>query len=384
MKWIFLVFLLLSPAFSEAQKILSKSAEVSIITLGPYQEEVYSAFGHSAIRIHDPETGEDLAFNYGTFTFDSSFYINFLRGNLRYKLGVSEYAPFRDFYISENRFVHEQVLNLDSVQKQKVYNYLHNNIQPQNATYQYDYFYNNCSTKVRDLFVELFGEKLKFDGSYLTSGYSIRDLTHMYLGQQPWGELGIEICLGSPMDKRLSKDEYMFLPDYTESGFDHATLGGVPIVREKKEIYRTISEAKEQRTVTPRITFLLLFMLAVVISVNDWRRRSLSTWFDTILFALTGCVGIILMLLWLFTAHTAAAQNYNLLWAVPFHLGAALLLLNKRLDKILKRYFIAVGALSCCTLLLWFFLPQQLNVALIPLVLTIAIRSFLISRLAGQ
>ena len=120
--------------------------------------------------------------------------------------------------------------------------YLYLYSQPQNATYRYDYFYNNCATKVRDVFVELFQEKLNFNGSYVTTSYTIRDLTDIYLVQQPWGDLGIDICLGLPMDKKLTPFEYMFLPDYIESGFEHATINGKPIVKEKIVAYEAKPE----------------------------------------------------------------------------------------------------------------------------------------------
>lgn len=240
-KGITIVFLLLSLVTS-AQITLSESAEISVITCGPYQGEVYSAFGHSAIRVRDPLTGEDLAFNYGVFNFTPGFYLNFTRGNLLYKLGVYPYSLFRDAYISQNRYVHEQILNLNPNQKQQVRDYLYRNARPENAVYNYDYFYNNCATKVRDVFVELFGDSLKFNGSYVKTSYTIRDLTNIYLTKQPWGDLGIDICLGLPMDKKLSPFEYMFLPDFVESGFDHATLNGNPIVKEKIAVY----EAKQK------------------------------------------------------------------------------------------------------------------------------------------
>jgi hypothetical protein len=172
-----LVFCLLF-SVSRAQTILSPQAEISIITCGPYQGELYSAFGHSAIRVIDPVRGFDIAFNYGVFDFNQpNFYLNFTRGYLYYKLGVYSYPDFRDHYISYNRYVHEQALALDSAQKQKVFSYLENNSLPQNQTYRYDYFYNNCASKVRDVFVEVFKAEIKFDSSFIKTNYTIRVLT---------------------------------------------------------------------------------------------------------------------------------------------------------------------------------------------------------------
>ncbi|MBB5282639.1 hypothetical protein HNQ92_000760 [Rhabdobacter roseus] len=379
-KGIVAVFLLLALSTS-AQIPLSDRAEISVITCGPYQGELYSAFGHSAIRVHDPEAGVDLAYNYGVFQFNSAFYLNFTRGHLLYNLGVYPYDRFRDFYISQNRYVHEQLLNLRAEQKQKVADYLYHNAQPENATYRYDYFYNNCATKVRDVFVVLFRDSLKFDGTYVTTSYSLRDLTDIYLAQQPWGDLGIDICLGLPMDKKITPFEYMFLPDYVESGFDHATLNGVALVKEKKVIYEAAPETVSFRWFHPWLVFGLFLLFTLVLSYSDWQKKKLTKWFDVALFSIAGWVGVLLLFLWTATDHRAAANNFNLLWAFPLHALAAIFLLRKQFYPLLSNYFRVFGILSVATLLLWFVLPQRLNVYLIPFVVALGVRAFTMAKL---
>ncbi|MEQ8575940.1 MAG: DUF4105 domain-containing protein, partial [Fulvivirga sp.] len=170
-----------------AQNIqLSEKAEINILTCGPFQGELYSAFGHSAIRVYDPVNGLDLLYNYGVFDFDQpNFYLNFARGNLNYKLAVMDYTRFRDYYIYYNRYIHEQVLNLNIEQKQKLFDFLQWNMKPENQYYLYDYFYDNCATRVRDALITTFGDDITFDGSYIETDYTIRDLTDIYLAQQP-------------------------------------------------------------------------------------------------------------------------------------------------------------------------------------------------------
>ena len=195
---IFALTILVRPAFTQPAAVdamqLSPNAQISIVTIGPWQGEVYSAFGHSAIRVYDPQFGVDAFFNYGAFTFNQpNFYLNFAKGHLNYKLDVDPYPLYRDHYISYNRFLHEQVLNLDAAQTQKVFNYLFWNSQPENQYYLYDYFYNNCATKLRDVLKETLKDDVTFDGSYITTDYTIRELTDIYLKYQPWGDLGIDI-----------------------------------------------------------------------------------------------------------------------------------------------------------------------------------------------
>lgn len=376
--------LLVSTIHLQAQSLnLSDESQISIITCGPYAHELYAAFGHSAIRVYDPQQPIDFAYNYGVFDFDQpNFYLNFARGYLYYKLGVYHYPHFRDYYINHNRFIHEQVLNLTQDQKQRIFEYLEWNAQPQNQTYRYDYFYNNCATKIRDVFVEALGKDLQFDESFIRSEYTIRQLTDLYLDPQPWGDLGIDICLGLPMDKKASPYEYMFLPDYIEYSFDNATLQDQPIVREKLSIYEAIPEGIPFNFFHPWIVFGTLLVMASGLSYYDWKRRQLSKWFDITLFTVIGWIGVLLLLLWTATDHKAAANNFNLLWAFPFHAIAAPLLLKAKLPGWLLKYFKATSVILLVTLVLWFILPQQLNVFLIPVVATILIRSWLITKLS--
>lgn len=373
-----LVFCLLF-SVSRAQTILSPQAEISIITCGPYQGELYSAFGHSAIRVIDPVRGFDIAFNYGMFDFNQpNFYLNFTRGYLYYKLGVYSYPDFRDHYISCNRYVHEQVLALDSAKKQRVFDYLETNARPENQTYRYDYFYNNCASKVRDVFVDVFKAEIKFDSSFIKTNYTIRDLTELYLQQQPWGDLGIDVCLGLPMDKKASAYDYMFLPDYIESSFDRVTLSGLPIVREKISVYESLPETIPFHWYHPWIVFGLLFLLAAIISYRDWQRQKLSKWFDVTLFGAAGIVGLLLFILWVATDHKAAANNFNLAWAFPFHLVGAIGLLKRTSQKWISGYFTFAAIISALLLGFWTLLPQALNPFLLPVIFIILMRSLVI------
>ena len=273
----------------------------------------------------------DYAFNYGVFDFNKpNFYLNFALGHNYYMLGVYDYQAFQQSYIADNRYIHEQVLDLTDSQKQKVFNYLMWNAQPENSSYLYDYFYDNCATRIRDVIVTALGDDVTFDGSYITTDYTIRQLTDLYLTRQPWGDLGIDIGLGMPMDKKASPYEYMFLPDYVESGFDHATVNkdGViaQLVGEKKIIYESRDEPIRHGLPHPLYVFGFLALVAIVLSVRDFKRQKLSWVFDMLLFGITGLLGILLLLLWFFTDHKAAANNLNILWALPTNFVAAIVL----------------------------------------------------------
>jgi len=361
-----------------AQK-LSDRATISVITCGPYQGELYSAFGHSAFRVYDPDQNIDAVFNYGVFDFDQpNFYLNFARGYLYYKLAAYDYQRFEASYIYYNRYIHDQELNLTAEQKQKLFDYLMWNRKPENENYRYDYFYNNCATKIRDVVVTALGKDVTFDGSYITTDYTIRDLTDIYLKQQPWGDLGIDICLGLPMDKKASPYEYMFLPDYIESGFDHATIQqngvAVPLVKTKVNVYDARPEELPGGLPHPLYFFGGFALVCLGITAWDFKRKKATTILDALLFAVTGLLGVLLFCLWFFTDHQAAARNLNLLWALPTNLVAAIALFWR--PDWLRKYFLGVAGLSAVLLLTWGVLPQQLHTSLIPVVIVILMRAF--------
>jgi len=384
MKFTFIALLLLvQTAFAQPKVAntpkLSPRAEISIITLGPWQGEVYSAFGHSAIRVYDPNLNADAFYNYGVFSFNQpNFYLKFAQGHLNYKLDVDPYIPYRDYYISNNRFVHEQILNLNEEQTQKVFDYLYWNSMPENQYYMYDYFYNNCATKLRDVLKISLKDEVDFDSTFITTDYTIRQLTDLYLGHQPWGDLGIDICLGLPMDKHASPYEYMFLPDYIEQSFDHATVrrdsAVVPLVKTKVSVYESQPEEIPVSIVHPWVVFGLFLLITGAITWFDLKRNRKSKWFDVILFGLVGAVGLLLFVLWTATDHRAAARNLNILWAMPLHLIFIPLYLKSK--KIAITYFKGIAILNVLLLLTWAWLPQQLNVFLIPFVLALTIRAW--------
>ena len=386
MKYLLVLFgLFISSFASHAQITLSPEAEIHVLTCGPYQPELYSAFGHSAIRVTDPGTGLDLLFNYGVFDFDQpNFYLNFARGFLNYKLAVMDYGRFRDYYIMQNRYIHEQVLNLTQEQKQQYFDFLQWNIRPENQFYYYDYFYDNCATRIRDGLITTFGDSLRFDGSYIESNYTIRDLTDLYLQEQPWGDLGIDICLGLPMDKHASPDMYMFLPDYIEQGFNNAfiTTAGVevPLVKETIITYESTPEPDASSTITPLIAFSILLLLGIVWTVIEFRKKIRYRYLDVVLFSIVGLVGWLLFILWVATDHGAAARNLNLLWAVPVYFPLALWLIKPERSGRIRWFFKIMFFANVLVIFFWETFPQDLHTSLVPLVALLALRCWRLSR----
>src|SRR5690606_7383252 len=164
------------------------------------------------------------------------------------------------------------------------FDYLVWNAKPENQFYFYDYFYDNCATKLPEIVQKVFGDAVVFDGSHITQPRSIRALTDLYLKYQPWGDLGIDLCLGLPMDKIATPYEHMFLPDYVELGFDHATINGQPLVKEKIIRYEPVPQTFSNRLFQPVYVFSLFALLVVTITILDFKRKRTSNWFDALVF----------------------------------------------------------------------------------------------------
>jgi hypothetical protein len=376
-KWAVLLLLFFTLS-GVGQWQLSRQAEIRIVTCGPGQKELYSAFGHSAVRVLDPVLGLDLIYNYGVFDFDQpNFYLNFAKGNLLYKLAVTDYRRFLYPYQRDGRYVREQILHLNQAQKQAYFNFLQWNALPENQTYRYDYFYDNCATRIRDGLQQVLGDTLRFDTNYVDASLSIRELCDLYLTQQPWGDLGIDICLGLPMDKKASAWEYMFLPDYLEQGLGSATLatshGRKPLVASRQV---TFAEEAQDQTPIFRPVLVFLAVLAVMLALSVWQylKKRYHPLPDFLLFFCVGLIGVLLFILWFFTDHAAAASNFNLLWALPIHFIMAFTTLKESARQKYALVYLGLAIWHGLVVLFWVGLPQDLHLALLPLNLLLGVR----------
>ena len=346
--------------------------EFSIITIGPYEDELYSAFGHSGIRYRDKLNNIDLFYNYGIFDFDQpNFYINFLNGQLLYMVGKYNYQTVENFYINQKRYVKEQVLNLNNSEKIILFNYLEQNIKPENRTYLYNYVYNNCATKIRDILITVYGERITFKKK--SDNQTIRALMDKYLKNNKWGDLGIDICLGLEIDKKASYSEEMFLPEYLFINLEDSFLDDNVNLISKTNIINSNSPVINKNIFQPKYIFLLFLIICVFLSFRQIKYSLLYIYFDFTVFFISGVIGALLIYLWFFTDHLSSF-NYNLIWAVPFNLIFSFLLIFNFKSTLTRWYFIINCAVLFSLLILWNFLPQDLNDILIFFVLGMLLR----------
>ena len=379
MKKLYILFFLI-PFVNKAQNIqLSPQAEVSVITCGPGHEELYATFGHSAFRVLDIPNKIDRVYNYGTFNFDTpNFYLNFARGKLLYDLRAYNFGTFLNSYHRENRWVKGQVLDLSSDEIQQVFNFLEKNAKPENRSYKYDFFYDNCSTKLYDVLEIVLGDKLVFKNNFDEHNYSHRDLIQMYLSNHPWGDFGIDLALGSDIDKKASSKEYMFLPDFVFESFTKINIKDTQnektIVKRTEEILLDYEDKNQQAFFTPLIVFSILAFLIITLTYIDFKKKKRNKFLDFILFLTTGVIGIVILLLWFATDHAATANNFNIFWAFSPNLILAFTLLKSKNRSILKHYILFLLILLDVTVLLWIFKIQIFHTALIPILIALYTR----------
>jgi hypothetical protein len=383
-KYILLFFLFAFIKSYNSQVNLSVYSEVSLITAGP-GAELFEAFGHSAIRIKDPVLQIDLIYNYGMFDFKApNFYSNFTKGKLLYSLGRYNFEYFLESYKRDKRWVKQQVLNLTQQEKQTFFLYLENNALPENATYSYDPYFNNCATKLRDITISILGDKVVFIDENIKKNQSFRQLMNKEIHWNTWGNFGINLALGSKLDQKATSEQYMYLPKYVYAIFKDSQLfiKNQPeniILRE--DVLLDFEEQKQEIAIfNPFLIFSILSLIGIFITFSDYKKEKRSKWLDFILLFTTGIAGILIVFLWFFTDHSTAPNNFNFLWAFAPNLITAFLMLKKNHQKWMKFYFIFSLVLLINIPIIWMSEAQLFPVAVIPILILLFIRYLFLSK----
>lgn len=374
-----LLFLLLWPATGLAQPTLSPEAEVSLVTVYPGRA-LYSAYGHTAFRVRDPAQNIDVTYNYGTFDFEAQgFYLKFLRGQLDYVLSRPPTAPAFRLYEQRERSIVEQVLNLSAAQQADLFAALETNYLPENRAYRYDFFFDNCSTRPRDVLKATLGSALRFGDP--APPQTFRQLLAPYLQSRSWLTFGINLILGAPVDRTATQQETWFLPLHLMEAMDEAqVLRGetrVPLVARTDTVYW--ADPTFWQTASFPWPLLCLGLLALgLVGWTLWamrKGRALPRMVDGFLFGAAGAMGLLMAFLWLGTEHVVTGPNWNLLWAWPTHVVAAGLLGWKRPPTGLRYYWLATAIVTGIAGVGWAAWPQVLPTAALPLVLLLAVRA---------
>lgn len=375
MRKLLLLFILIFCKPSFAQQIpLSDAAEISILTMGP-GKDLYDSFGHTAIRLEDKVRGIDVTYNYGVYDFnDPNFYAKFAKGQMRYVLDRRRTEGFLRNYIEANRWIKEQVLALTPQEKQAIFNFLENNLKPENRAYNYDFFYDNCATKIPQILQDIVPE-MTIDSSFVTSPQTFRTLIQQNVHWNTWGSFGMDLGIGSVVDRVAPIKDHMFLPEYVFKALEVSNRDGAPMVAETKTLFENEpEELKRNFFSSPLFAFLILGILILWITYRDSRNQSRSRIFDAVLQVFLCLVGVVFLLLWFATDHYTTAYNYNLLWAFPLNILLAFQLGKKNPKRWVKGYLKFLLLMLVLMCMHWLIGVQVFPKALIPFLIALAVR----------
>ena len=378
--YILLLFFLLLLPFGKKTANGNDSIRLSLLTCAP-GEEIYSLFGHTAIRYEDPANGIDAVFNYGLFSFNTpNFIFRFSLGETDYQLGATDYAHFAAEYAFDGRSVWQQTLNLSKEEKAELIRLLQENYRPENRIYRYNFFYDNCATRPRDKIEESIIGKVIYPSEPQDGSRSFRDIVHQYCKGHPWARFGIDLCIGSEADRPITQRQMMFAPFYLMDAFAGAQIANDsiqrPLVSDKALIVDAVSDEEEGGWMpTPLQCSLLLFILTAAATIYSLRKRTGLWGVDLVLFGTAGIVGCVLAFLALFSEHPAVSSNFLLL---VFHPGQLLFLpyIIYCVRKGKKCWYLTLN-LIVLTLFIALFplIPQRFDFAVVPLALCLLIRS---------
>ena len=351
--------------------------KMSILSIGEGPSLV-DAFGHTAIRVKDEELKNDVVFNFGVYDFNSpNFYSNFVKGRPEYKLGVQNYYNLTQNYVRQKRYIVEHQLNLDQNSIKIIIDLLVEKLN--DPYYIYDYFRDNCTTRAADIVIDKTNNKFKDEKLESEDIVSYRELIHGKINENSWAALGIDLCLGAIIDKKIKTRETFFLP---ENLMNYLDLYEGDIIK-KNIIYRPESAISYRENIpSPLIINLILSLIIVAVTIFNFKRNKWNKSLDTLIFLISGSIGVLIIYLWFFSNHFAGAQNFNFLWAFPFNFALIFAIYKNKIPNWSIGFIKLLIIMIILLFLHWSTGVQKYNLTLLPLFVALLIRySFLVHQI---
>jgi len=360
-------------------RVFSQSANDTIaylLTCGP-GTETYSIYGHSALRIVIPEKHTDIVYNWGVFDFNTkNFAWKFAKGRLDYMLIAESLKGFLQGYFFEQRFVYSQKINIDPAETRKLVLLINENLKPENIKYRYDFFYDDCSTRIRDLLEKSVGEKLKYPPAESGKIPTFREMVGKYQNPYPWLKFGVDLLMGSTTDKKAVFRDRMFLPidmkDELSETFIHRSGKMIPLLQNPEVLLDFNTHVIKQKFfIAPPAVFTLVIILILILTARVKSTKVIRL-IDIIIYSVFSILSVMMVFFNFFTDHQQLKWNLNIIWLNPFIL---LCLISLILDKTGKIWFRIIFFISAAFLVLHFFLPQDFNITFSLLTIILLIRS---------
>lgn len=354
------LLLALAASFAHAQTPPAQAPRIGVVTMGP-GDVFWERFGHDAIVVDDPTRGEPVSYNFGYFDMaEDGFIERFVRGRMQYMLVALPLSEDMQYYREVGRGASIQWLDLDAAQARGIAAALADNAKPEHARYRYDYYTDNCATRVRDVLDRALGGQLRRQMEGRSSGDTYRSESLRLAAPAAWMWLGFDLGLGPRGDRPLSRWEQAFLPRRLADDLRDITLAdGRPLVAAEQELLPQ-RQAAEPVGHAQRIWPWLLAGIALAAVVYALARRMARgvAGFALLFWLLCGLVGVLLLSCWMFTEHRALWSNRNVLLFDPLCLlllpGAWAVWRGREPSRRFRRLLVAVAALAAFALLpLW-------------------------------
>jgi hypothetical protein len=349
---------------------------IYLLTCGP-GIETYSVYGHSAIRIVYAGQKRDWVYNWGVFDFNTpNFAWKFANGNLEYMLAVEPMQGFMKEYFFEKRSVICQKLNLTTAEKAALVGLINENLKPENVKYRYDFFFDNCSTRIRDLIEKAVGKNMLYLPDPGTKNPSFRSMVAKYQTTKPWLKFGIDMLLGAPVDKGASYRDRMFLPLDLQRELSETVVNRegkmVPLLQNPEQLLEAdLPVIKTLFLFLPAFVFTMLFIIVMILSAK-WKNKKYVNWMDIALFSIFSILALLMIFFNVFSLHPQLRTNLNMIWLSPIVPVCLIMMLLKREAIFWFRllFYVLAGFL-----VIHLVLPQSFNIANLPLILILLIRS---------
>ena len=377
MKRIFLICLIIS--FVSFTRVLSQSSNDTIaylITCGP-GIDTYSNYGHSALRIAIPGKHTDIIYNWGVFEYNTkNFAWKFAKGRLDYMLDTEITKGFLQSYFFEQRYVYSQRLNIDSKEVRKLTELINENLRPENIKYRYDFFYDDCSTRIRDLLEKSIGDKLKYPPVEIGKVETFREMVARYQNPFPWLKFGVDLIMGSTSDKQAHFRDQMFLPIDMRNGLSKTLVRRsdkmIPLLQNPEILIDFKNpQIKQNIFISPPFVFTVL-VIVILILAGLTKSRKIIRIMDIIIYAVFSILSILMIFFNFFTDHQQMKWNLNIIWLNPFIMVCLLMLILSKTGEV---WFRIVFYISAAFLVVHYVLPQQFNIGFLLLDIIIVIRS---------
>jgi len=377
MKRIFLINLLL--IMISATRVLAQQpgdTTAYLLTCGP-GTETYSIYGHSALRIMIPSKNSDTIYNWGVFDFDTpNFVWKFAKGRLDYMLVSESVKSFIGAYIFEKRYVYSQKININSAEIRKLLELVNENLRPENRKYRYDFFYDDCSTRIRDLLEKAVGDKLVYPPVEIKNTTTFRDLVTKYQSPYPWLRFGVDLIMGSTADKKASFRDKMFLPVDMKDGLSKVVVQRsdkrIPLLQNPVVLVDFEAPNVKPNFITgPSFIFTLLLTLVLIMAALTKSNKIIRI-IDLVIYSVYSVLAILMIFFNYFTDHAQMKWNLNIIWLNPFIVVCLVMLILNKAGTI---WFRIVFFISAAFLVLQYLLPQGFNIAFTVMAIILLVRS---------